>query len=260
MDLVGDEDGWIPLSASLSRLREPNGLQPDTSYRFRTVAINSVGASGYSPEVQVDTVLPPLPLAPTELLQTEIWATYSAIRWSPPPTTVPILGYEVELRDKTAGGEFVPYAQLEATQLVLDPLDQGNTYEVRVRAANIVGTGEWAVLESLFTMGHGQCASDEDARVWNENQGSFTQDMGDCCGTCLGNAACFTSCWSDRLAYTEGCTQCWAGTCTCSGTVCLVPCLPVVGNPEECNRCVIENCTPETEACTGIPGEYIPTG
>eukprot|EP01051_Picozoa_sp_SAG22_P003053 SAG22_NODE_143_length_17909_cov_34.254969_19_plen_257_part_00 len=132
-------------------------------------------------------------------------------------------------------------------------------YAVRVRAKNIVGYGPWtAPATNVYTFKDGECANDADAAIWNTNQASFSADMATCCGGCLGGRACFVDCWQDLLGYSPACAGCWGDTCACSTVYCLVPCL--IGNQIECDACVIENCNPTTEACTGVPGDWIPSG
>ena len=49
----------------------------ETTYLFRTVAVNAVGASNYSTVLEVTTGLPDPPAAPTQFQQTELWKSGS---------------------------------------------------------------------------------------------------------------------------------------------------------------------------------------
>ena len=109
-------------------------------------------------------------------------------------------------------------------------------------------------------MPHILIAGFNDATVWNENLPFFSEAMSQACGGCLGLRQCFLGAWSDLFnpTYTEQCTGCWGDTCVCSTVNCLIPCLG--GNQAACDQCVIDNCNEITQACTGVPKEFIPVG
>ena len=72
---------------------------------------------------------------------------------------------QVELTDVTNNGDPFSFANLTTTSITLDPLVQDHVYEVRVRAFNVVGAGEWTDPQRVFTFRDGECADDANAEV-----------------------------------------------------------------------------------------------
>ena len=53
-------------------------------------------------------------------------------------TTVPLTGYDIELRDVTGAGEFTHFASIEANQIILEPLIQVRSHEPKVESKPLV--------------------------------------------------------------------------------------------------------------------------
>ena len=120
------------------------------------------------------------------------------------------------------------------------------------------GAGTWSDTLAVYAFEDGACANEPDATIWNANLAQFSEAMGSCCGGCLGIRGCFINCWLELFGYSQECSECWGSTCQCSSQFCLIVCL----GPDQaaCDQCVIDNCNPQTQACTGVPRDFIPRG
>jgi hypothetical protein len=254
------------------------GLTPSTAYVFRAAFVNSQGAGAWSEEVTITTADATVPQAPTVLTQTELWSTNALLRWEGPVDNggSDISGYVVGITGVTDPGfartiDVAPPVPGSAPpeSVLVDGLVATHEYDVTVRAANEVGAGAATPALEIYTYLGGQCAGDpptapggfNDATVFNDNLAQFSDAMATACGGCLGFRACFVGgAWQDLFSptYTDQCTGCWGDTCACSTANCLIPCLG--GDQAACDQCVIDNCNPTTQACTGVPRNFIPRG
>ncbi len=153
---------WVTLGETAKTAWEDvgkasGGLSDSTTYRYRVLAINRVGASGSPSEGVEVTTLPPPP--PVE----DCFATPRQVRCVPlswaPSTDVFVTGYMIERQD-APGAPFLPLVTIKTrTQSTYldgrrDPgdLEDDRAYVYRIRAFNSVGAeGEWSEPMSAIT-------------------------------------------------------------------------------------------------------------
>ena len=88
-------------------------------------------------------------------------AVYKAIRsgkpaltvtWTTPQSDLPISHYQVEYRRSGTNWRAAsPVSPGSATSTLLEALDAGTVYEVRIRAVSAIGNGTWSEVESETT-------------------------------------------------------------------------------------------------------------
>ena len=124
------------------------GLADNNKYRFRVRALNKVGPS--DPAELADTVLARDPWSfpgPPLNLQISDWdKSFVDLNWQPPEKDggAPVLRYVVEAKEKF-GKEWVRCGLTEDASLatrVEDGIQEGKTYEFRVKAVNKAGEGQ----------------------------------------------------------------------------------------------------------------------
>ncbi|XP_050305807.1 neogenin isoform X2 [Anthonomus grandis grandis] len=120
------------------------GLTPYTEYNIWVVAVNAKGAGDATQEKLVRT-FSALPTEPPSNVSVEPSSTSVVVRWEPPPIGSQngvILGYKIKYRKNNSKGKgnttIVPAHERHA---VLNNLDRGATYQVRIWSMNINGTG-----------------------------------------------------------------------------------------------------------------------
>nr|CAD7393168.1 unnamed protein product [Timema cristinae] len=126
---------------------EITGLEPNKKYHFRVKAVNE---EGESEPLGTDTAILAknpydTPAAPG-LPEIVDWNENSVkLKWEPPIRDggAPITGYVIELQDKYGGG-FTKCAEVTGNtcQGTVPKLEEGNTYNFRVRAVNKAGPGD----------------------------------------------------------------------------------------------------------------------
>ena len=115
------------------------GLDNGTTYEVRVRAVNSVGVGDWSPIGRGTPVA--AASAPTALTVTA-GDGQLVVNWQAPADDgAAIESYEVEHRRE--GGSWERQTST-ATTVTITGLDNGTTYEVRVRAVNSVGVGDWS--------------------------------------------------------------------------------------------------------------------
>ena len=120
------------------------GLTADTAYQVRVRASNSEGAGDWSPAASGRTdaaaEAPDAPSAPT-LTAGQTWLEAS---WTAPADNgAAITGYDVHYRE--TGGNWLDANHTgTVTTKRIDGLTADTAYEVRVRASNAEGTGDWS--------------------------------------------------------------------------------------------------------------------
>ncbi|XP_047491377.1 twitchin-like isoform X5 [Penaeus chinensis] len=138
---------WVPAGRS----REPNmvveNLEPNHEYKFRVSAINSEGES--EPLEGLDTIIaknpfdPPDPPGKPE--PTDWDKDFVELKWTKPAKDngAPITGYIIEKRDE-ASGKWIKAAEVRGQEPKgrVNNLDEGETYEFRVRAVNEAGPSD----------------------------------------------------------------------------------------------------------------------
>ncbi|KAG5888723.1 hypothetical protein JTB14_023799 [Gonioctena quinquepunctata] len=122
---------------------ELNGLSPFTEYSVWVVAVNHNGAGAATEEKLVRT-FSAQPSEPPINITTEPSSTSITVRWEPPPPESRngvILGYKIKLR-RTGRGKGNTYpTQPSDRHYVINDLEKGATYQIRLWAMNVNGTG-----------------------------------------------------------------------------------------------------------------------
>ncbi|MXZ27171.1 MAG: hypothetical protein F4Y72_02575, partial [Gammaproteobacteria bacterium] len=119
-------------------------LTPDTAYEVRVRASNSEGAGDWSPaatrRTEVAAEAPDAPSAPT-LTAGETWLDVS---WTAPDDNgAAITGYDVHYRETGGNWASANHTGTGTTKRITG-LTADTAYEVRVRASNAEGTGDWS--------------------------------------------------------------------------------------------------------------------
>lgn len=130
-------------------------LADSTTYRYRVVAKNRVGAEGApSQEVEAKTLPPPAKVADFRAVTDQVRCAPLSWRESPEPD---VSGYEIE-RAEGEGAAFGPLAAVGKSGSFEDgkrkegDLKDGVVYRYRIRAVNPVGgQGEWSDVATVLT-------------------------------------------------------------------------------------------------------------
>ncbi|XP_016316626.1 neogenin [Sinocyclocheilus anshuiensis] len=130
------------------------GLKKFTEYSFRVVAYNKHGP-GVSTEDVVVRTLSDVPSAPPQNLTLEVLnSTSIMVRWQlPPPGTLngELTGYKLRYRKGLRRADTIEISTTQLFQLI-DGLEKGKVYTVRVSASTVNGTGpttEWIAAETF---------------------------------------------------------------------------------------------------------------
>ncbi len=127
------------------------GLLPETEYQVSIAAINALGRSEFE-SATVTTPLATAPFPPRALMVTGTSAMDLEVSWTAPvdPGGIPILRYRVDYRlsdeDETQTGRQPgdwEEQSSERTSIVIQNLDAGTGYDVRVAAINAVSEGSF---------------------------------------------------------------------------------------------------------------------
>ena len=82
-----------------------------------------------------------------------------SVTWITPQSDVPISQYQVEYkRSGTNWRAANPVSPGSTTSTLLEALDAGTVYEVRIRAASAIGNGIWSRVESNKTYASELCS------------------------------------------------------------------------------------------------------
>ncbi|KAI2648624.1 hypothetical protein H4Q32_018773 [Labeo rohita] len=130
------------------------GLKKFTEYSFRVVAYNKHGP-GVSTEDVVVRTLSDVPSAPPQNLTLEVLnSTSITVRWQPPPPGTlngELTGYKLRYRKGLRRADTIEISTTQLFQLI-DGLEKGKVYTVRVSATTVNGTGpttEWIAAETF---------------------------------------------------------------------------------------------------------------
>ena len=75
-----------------------------------------------------------------------------SVTWTTPQSNVPISQYQVEYRRSGTNWRAAsPVSPGSTTSTLLEALDAGTVYEVRIRAETAIGNGTWSEVESETT-------------------------------------------------------------------------------------------------------------
>ena len=73
------------------------------------------------------------------------------VTWTTPQSDVTVSQYQVEYRNGTNWRAANPVSPGSATSTLLEALDAGTVYEVRIRAVSAIGNGTWSRVEPEMT-------------------------------------------------------------------------------------------------------------
>ena len=73
------------------------------------------------------------------------------VTWTTPQSDVTISQYQVEYQSGTNWRKANPVSPGSTTSTLLEALDAGTVYEVRIRAVSAIGNGTWSRVESQTT-------------------------------------------------------------------------------------------------------------
>ena len=140
-------------------------LSPGVDYEVRVRATNAEGSSDWSPTATAttNTDVPNAPAAPT-MTTGETWIEVS---WNAPSDNgEAITDYDVQHRENGTNWQFASHVGTATTNRI-ENLIADTAYEVRVRASNAVGTGDWSTPTSGRTNASSDGAAEGDVRLVN---------------------------------------------------------------------------------------------
>ena len=156
--LGGTDAGSFTIVPATGQLLTSAGLNYETSTSYTvTVSVrDGKNASGNTDTVTDDTITvtinvtdrnepPGKPAVPTVAPASAIGHTTLSVLWSAPSNTGPsISGYGVEYRKKGTGSWLTGNVSFDRTTATINNVIPDTDYEVRVRAKNDEGSGEWS--------------------------------------------------------------------------------------------------------------------
>ena len=127
-----------------------SGLTADASYDVQVRAVNSDGDGAWSGTA---TGIPrKIPGAPTSV-SVDYGDEELTVTWSAPTGDAPISGYDISYRESPSGGWNTEQfgGALHTLEHTISNLDNGQAYNVKVRALNVAGEGPWADFPNTVT-------------------------------------------------------------------------------------------------------------
>ncbi|XP_034024342.1 LOW QUALITY PROTEIN: fibronectin type-III domain-containing protein 3A [Thalassophryne amazonica] len=125
-------------------------LQPDTSYRIRIQALNSLGAGPFSHTFKLKTK--PLPPLPPRLECTAFSHQTLRLKWGDGPTKAlasDILQYQLQMEDKN--GRFISLYKGPCHTHKVQRLNESTSYTFRIQAFNEAGEGPFSNVYTFTT-------------------------------------------------------------------------------------------------------------
>uniref|UniRef100_A0A671QUT1 Neogenin-like n=1 Tax=Sinocyclocheilus anshuiensis TaxID=1608454 RepID=A0A671QUT1_9TELE len=131
------------------------GLKKFTEYSFRVVAYNKHGPGVSTEDISVRTYSD-VPSAPPQNMTVEVLNSKSImVRWQPPPADAQngeITGYKIRYRKGTKKSEAAEITSGSQLYQLIDGLQRGTEYMLRVSAITVNGTGpatDWTTAETF---------------------------------------------------------------------------------------------------------------
>ncbi|XP_050970521.1 neogenin 1a isoform X3 [Labeo rohita] len=131
------------------------GLKKFTEYNFRVVAYNKHGSGVSTEDISVRTYSD-VPSAPPQNMTVEVLNSKSImVRWQPPPADAQngeITGYKIRYRKGTRKSEAAEITSGSQLYQLIDGLQRGTEYMLRVSAITVNGTGpatDWTTAETF---------------------------------------------------------------------------------------------------------------
>ncbi|ODM93780.1 Twitchin [Orchesella cincta] len=141
-----DSGRWIPIGKATEPKMLVGNLQPGQEYKFRVSAVNSEGES--EPLETDKSIIAKNPFdepgPPSNVEATDWDKNFVDLKWDKPTQDggSPITGYVIE--KKEPGGKWMKAVEIKGDEPSgrVDGLDEGQTYEFRVKAVNAAGPGD----------------------------------------------------------------------------------------------------------------------
>ena len=130
---------WTQVDTISGTSRTLSSLTNGSEYEVQVRAANAKGDGAWSSSARATPgAVPGKPARPTlEASNNQIIVT-----WTAPSSSSPITSYSVRYRRGTGAATRID--NLSGTSHTLDSLDNGHSYEIRVRASNAKGAGPWS--------------------------------------------------------------------------------------------------------------------
>eukprot|EP01084_Bolivina_argentea_P095937 172456_1 len=243
--------------------------QLSKAYNFKVNAMNADGTSLFSPITpciipsngiqyyMCSITAPPLQISNSSI---KIQTTSYQINMEWNQTTscnnieTPILSYQLQRTDFWTNTPFtnvtLPYNGL-ALHVQINGLLAGVPYDTRLRAINRYDASQWTYLQ-IITSVAGSCGNYYDTKILRDNCRQFATQAPGIWVSCNGNDECQEKAFENQYGFSSNCSSCWVQLNDCAMGVCVKQCLQDF-NPQECETCIINKCSPQTEICTGYP-------
>jgi predicted phage tail protein len=138
---------WVPVGRCKEPKMDIENLEPGQEYKFRVMAVNAEGES--EPLDALEPIIAKNPYdepgAPGKPEATDWDRDHVDLKWAPPEKDggSPITGYVIEKKEK-GGNKWVKCGESKGPECSgrAKDLEEGQTYEFRVRAVNLAGPGE----------------------------------------------------------------------------------------------------------------------
>ncbi|KAL2077748.1 hypothetical protein ACEWY4_027252 [Coilia grayii] len=140
----------LPLSVGRTNQHVLESLQPNTTYRVRVRALNSIGAGPYSCPLRLRTL--PLPPDPPTLECTVCSPHTLKLRWGEGPTRIPTpRGTQYCLHMQTGGNRLVCVYSGSSHSFKLQRLSEATEYHFSIQAMSSAGKGPLSPLYTFAT-------------------------------------------------------------------------------------------------------------